>query len=38
MRGKGPVYLKISGRTIKYRLSDLDAFLEQSVTQPGARQ
>lgn len=26
-RGRGPAYLKLGGRTIRYRMADLDSFL-----------
>ncbi len=34
--GKGPKYLKLGGRSIRYFWSDVDAWLEQSREVPGA--
>ena len=36
MRGCGPAYLRI-GRAIRYRISDLDAWLETRRIDPSAR-
>ncbi len=35
-RGVGPAFLKLTGQ-IKYRLDDLDKFVEQSRVVPGER-
>jgi len=35
-RGKGPVYLKLSGK-VRYRLDDLEKFIEQSRVVPSER-
>jgi hypothetical protein len=31
LKGKGPKFYRISGRTVRYRLSDLMEFVENSV-------
>ena len=33
---KGPKYLKLSGRAIRYRVEDLDQFMEASTVNPVA--
>ena len=35
-RGRGPAYLKLTGR-IRYRLEDLEAFIAESRVVPGER-
>lgn len=32
-RGGGPVYLRLGTRTVRYRVTDLDAFLASRVIQ-----
>ena len=36
LRGIGPKFLKLGGRTIKYRESDIEQFLAESVVDPRA--
>ena len=36
MRMSGPVYIKL-GRSVRYRLQDLDAYLETHKVKPSAR-
>jgi len=35
-RNVGPKFLRYSNRVVRYRKSDLDAFLERSVVEPEA--
>jgi excisionase family DNA binding protein len=32
--GRGPTYVKV-GRSVRYRVADLDAFLERGTVTPG---
>lgn len=34
--GGGPAYMRLSKRTVRYRVTDLDAFLASHVTQTKA--
>ena len=36
--GKGPTFVKISRKFIRYRIEDLDAFLADHVVIPGAQE
>ncbi len=38
MRGKGPAFLRMQGRSIRYRITDIDDFLEKSVVSMGGGQ
>lgn len=33
-RGTGPRYLRFTNRVVRYKKSDLDAFLEQATVEP----
>lgn len=35
-RKTGPAYIKLSGRAVRYRRSDLDAWVEQHVVTPAS--
>lgn len=35
-QGKGPRYVKYCNRAIRYRIEDLDAFMEAHLVDPGA--
>lgn len=36
LNGKGPKYLRMEGRAIRYRRSDLLRFIQESIRGPGA--
>jgi predicted site-specific integrase-resolvase len=35
--GRGPTYIKVSPQNVRYRLSDLEQFLEERTVTPGQK-